>query len=151
MRVYVSASSEKKAREAALLLGPPLGGHEIVSTWHADGIPRLAREDAAGWTARVKENLADIARAEVVVCIPANPAGSFGAQVEIGYAVGRGVPVVVFALRLPSALLRHTLIHHVTTADGLEATLTELAGAVTATPKVKATRRKVPAVADIAR
>lgn len=146
MRIYVSASSEMRAREAALLLGPPLGSHTIVSTWHLEGTPRPPQSDAAGWTARVAANLADMERAEVVVAIPGNPSGSFGCQVEIGVAVGRGVPVIVFAPRLPSALLRHCLISHVTTADELEARLKELTEAVkdvTPDQKPKTARRMV--------
>lgn len=139
MRIYISASDCERAKEAVLLLGTVLG-HEVVSRWHAQET-RPKFKDAAGWAERVRENLADIERAEVVVSMPEGNRGCYGSQLEVGYAMRGGTPVVLLARKLPSALLRHPLVTHVTTADGLEAELKRLAEAVKEKPK-KAARRK---------
>jgi hypothetical protein len=135
MKVYIASSKKDKAREGAALVGPILG-HTVVSTWHDGAEDIRPFGDFAWWAKQVEQNLGQLAVAEVAVIIAKKPFGP-GLLVEAGFALGRGLPVVVFGKRLPCSLLRHPMTHLVETADQLEAKLKELEAV--AKPKAVAT------------
>lgn len=130
MKVYIGSSDRRKASEAALLLGAVLG-HEIVSRWHESDKPKAKDVDA--WTARAAGNYAALDQAEVMVGVFVGKYPGPGVHCEIGFSLGRGIPVVVLAEdgALPTPMMRHPRLTLVTTADELEAELKELAEQVT--------------------
>lgn len=144
MRVYISANEPQRAREAALLVGTVLG-HTVVSDWHATGEVRPFA-DERWWAERTVKNLTQIDTADVVLTIPNRKCKSPGIMVESGYALGRKLPVLMLARRIPTSLLRHPAVSLVEDGAQLEAKLTELGAAPTPAEKPKRGRKVAKAV-----
>lgn len=93
MRVYIAASKHAGdlARDLAALLS--VEGHEVTSTWHADGgfaaDPELEDERRR----ILGHNMSDLLRCEVLVALThtGTPCATYS---EIGVALGIGRPVV---------------------------------------------------------
>lgn len=124
MRLYIGSSDRTKAQEAGALLAG-VHGHELTSRWFDEKKPKA--NDVNGWTRRAADNFAAIDRAEAVVAIFTGKWPGPGVHAEVGFALGRGLPVVVFAAALPTPMMRHPLVSHVTTADELEVMVKQLA------------------------
>ena len=122
MKVYLSATKRTKAREATLLIGT-VWGYEVVSRWLDRGKPKWG--DREGWAMAAVENFAELGKADVVVALPAYRGE--GVQVECGYALALGKPVVILGKRVPSSLLWHPAVRMAATVDELEAELVVLA------------------------
>jgi hypothetical protein len=90
IRFYL-CSSTSEVRDMEYAAGRLIGyGHEVVSRWHSGelGSPRLELDDP-GLPKRAKDDLGDIARANVVI-IGAGEASRGGRHFEAGYAYGIG-------------------------------------------------------------
>ncbi len=91
MRVYISSHDLDSAESLALALVE--AGHEIASTWHAEGGPKLPLTEADQWEARAARNFDQIDSAGVLVLIAATDRVPGGKFVEAGYAMARGLAV----------------------------------------------------------
>jgi nucleoside 2-deoxyribosyltransferase len=91
--VYLATSYSNRAQSRAIAADLRYAGHHVTSAWHD-----WPDEDEASLTdARRAEicrlNLMAIDRAEVLVLLHA-PCSRGGCNVEAGYALGRGLPVI---------------------------------------------------------
>lgn len=93
-KLYVAASSDQwdRAKILAELVAIELGDAEVVSRWHNTAIEKYpAREDVRA--VQIAMNCAGLDKATVVIalCDAGEPRTTFA---DVGYAIGRGVPVV---------------------------------------------------------
>jgi len=67
MRFYISCHGPDPANELAAAL--TAAGHEVVSTWHTETVPRPASDDAAAWQVKADRNFDQIRGCDALVCI----------------------------------------------------------------------------------
>ena len=100
VKVYIAASLAMHGLAHQIqwcLLDQKDGDYEIVSRWHEpetlEDCKRIADMGETGARAVAEMNLADLRRADVFLLLPDDECR--GALVELGYALGRGIGVVV--------------------------------------------------------
>lgn len=99
MNVYIAASlaMHRLAHKIRCDLQSTEDGYEVVSRWHEhetfEDCKRIADMGETGARAVAGLNLADLRRADVLLLLPDDECR--GALVELGYALGRGIGVVV--------------------------------------------------------
>lgn len=106
-------------------------GFRVVSRWHDPGQWRSEERqtDAATRRAIAAGNLADIDAADVVLAVPFGDHHLRGAHVEVGYALGRGKPVVVHGdERSMNTMTNAAGVVFCRTWSAVEAALREVAG-----------------------
>lgn len=93
-RAYLSAPSEHapSVERFGAYLNTAIGV-EVISTWHANADVEKYPRDAATRAEKLAEDLSQIDRATVFVCLTCggHPVTTL---CELGYAVARGIPVV---------------------------------------------------------
>lgn len=102
MKIYIAARFTSKeiakiVREALTALG-----HEVTSTW-LDGDEPTTRETA-------EKDFRDIDRADALLFLSMNVDGAKGAYVEVGYALAKGKPVLVYPSIAP--VISCVFMHH---------------------------------------
>jgi len=108
LRVYIAGCLERAAEACDRAADLRLAGVEVVSRWH-DTRPDRAAEETLPVRSRADiaaANYGDIRRADAVLWLA--DARSRGALVEVGIAVGRGLPV--FAAGDPATVTLMALV-----------------------------------------
>ena len=123
--VYISSHHPDPANELAAAL--TAAGHDVVSRWHSEAAPRPAADDAAAWQEKAARNLTAVRGAAVLALVAGPDKYPGGKFVEAGYAIGRGIHVVVVG-RVENGMLYHPLVSRVDDAAGLMALLGPNAG-----------------------
>jgi len=89
-------------------------GHDVVSTWH-DGPLEFSKGMTFAERWRIaKQNYTDLDKADMVLAVPFPDAHLRGAHTEIGYALGKGKPVLIFGdFRAFNTMATHSLVNYV--------------------------------------
>lgn len=102
MKVYVAGTMhDPRIADGSIVAELQQRGHAVVSRWHD---PDAWRSESAQPTHEERlriasMNFADLDRADLVLAVPHAGHHLRGAHTEIGYAIGRGKPVVILGAR----------------------------------------------------
>lgn len=73
-----------------------VAGHTIVSRWHEPGVWRSEDRQTDALRQRIaRDNLANLAESDMLLAVPLAGHHLRGMHLEMGYALGRGIPVHV--------------------------------------------------------
>jgi len=96
IRIYVAAPWAKWREARAMMDAIEAAGHIVAHDWTVDaanGLPGVPTGEAA--TKAATDDLRGVALAHAMILLTFDDAPGSGCWVEVGYALGRGIPVVV--------------------------------------------------------
>ncbi len=98
MRVYIACNLGRRDLACEIRDALHGEGYHVTSTWHDDPGASIAGESRlpAGAAALIRKRcFREVASSDVLVLV-ACPGERHGAHVEAGFAIGRGIPIIVY-------------------------------------------------------
>jgi hypothetical protein len=121
MRLYVAASFPRKRDAEALAAKLIAAGHTVTSTWHVG--PGGDYASRGGPATAACQDMADVLRAEALVCITGDTLTHGGRHGEVGAALATRRPVYLLGPREECVWHHHPRVHQYDTVKALLAHL----------------------------
>lgn len=109
MRVFIAAYDLKLAKQAKLDLLK--AGHTVTSTWHDLTFRRTSESTSEACRAKGDNNVVEVLRSECVLVFVPRDLCPGGIYVEVGAAIGIGLPVFSVGYR-PGGLRGNFIMYH---------------------------------------